>query len=161
MAALAYRSRIGAVGAPRMCVVIQKLVYAEMSGVLFTRHPVTGADELVIEATRGLGEAVVQGLVTPDFFRLDRRGSVWESRAGVKEIAIRRAESGLTESVALRADLVESCCLEADHLSALHQIALKCDAAFGDPHHDVEWAFEGGRLYLLQRRPITVSAAAR
>lgn len=154
-AAHAYRDRIGAGGAPRMGVVIQKLVDADMSGVLFTRHPVTGAEELVIEATWGLGEAVVQGLVTPDFFRLDRNGSVIESRAGVKEIAIRRADAGHTESVALRDDLVDAFCLEADHLRALHHLARQCDAAFGDPHHDVEWAFAGDRLYLLQRRPIT------
>ena len=66
---LAYRRKLGIEGDPTMGVVVQRLVDPEVSGVLFTRHPVTGADERVIEASWGLGEAVVQGLVPPDRYR--------------------------------------------------------------------------------------------
>jgi pyruvate, water dikinase len=83
-AALAYRRRLGLTGEPRMGVVVQQLVEAEVAGVLFTRNPVTGADERVIEAAWGLGESVVQGMVTPDLYRVGRRGEVLERRVGHK-----------------------------------------------------------------------------
>lgn len=66
--ALAYRRKLGLEDAPRMGVVVQRQLDPDVSGVLFTGHPVTGADERVIEATWGLGEAVVHGLVTPTSF---------------------------------------------------------------------------------------------
>jgi pyruvate, water dikinase len=68
-AALAYRRRVGASPAARIGVVVQEMVAAD---VLFTRNPVTGADEIVVEATWGLGEAIVQGLVIPDRYRIAR-----------------------------------------------------------------------------------------
>ncbi len=80
--AVAYRSRVGAdaLGDEPCCgVVVQRLVAAEVAGVLFTRNPVTGADERVIEASWALGEAVVGGLVTPDCYRVARDGTVLES----------------------------------------------------------------------------------
>lgn len=153
--ALGYRQRIGATGPVRMGVVVQRLVPADVAGVMFTRNPITRADELVIESGWGLGEAIVQGLVVPDFFRLSRDGSVLEQRAGVKEIAIRRKPEGETEQVAVAPDLVESLSLCATKLGALAALAARCDDAFGTVPHDVEWAFAGDALYLLQRRPVT------
>lgn len=87
--ALAYRRKLGLEGAPRMGAVVQRLLDPEVSGVLFTRHPVTGADERVIEATWGLGEAVVQGLVIPDSYRLSPGGEVLERSPGSKPVTIR------------------------------------------------------------------------
>ena len=80
--ALAYRRRLGLTGSPRIAVVVQQLVDADCAGVLFTRNPLDGADELVVEAAWGLGEAVVAGLVTPDRFRVARDGTVLERVAG-------------------------------------------------------------------------------
>src|ERR687894_488261 len=77
-AALVYRARLGVTEPPRAAVVLQELVDADCAGVLFTRNPLDAADELVVEAAWGLGEAVVAGLVTPDRFRLRRDGSVLE-----------------------------------------------------------------------------------
>ena len=73
-----YRAKLGLELSSRMAVVIQALIDADVAGVLFTRHPVTGADERVIEASWGLGEAVVAGLVTPDNYRLARGGQELE-----------------------------------------------------------------------------------
>ncbi|MBL8698245.1 MAG: hypothetical protein JNK67_07730 [Alphaproteobacteria bacterium] len=150
-----YRQRIGAAGPVRMGVVVQRLVPADVAGVMFTRNPVTRADELVIEAGWGLGEAIVQGLVVPDFFRLARDGALLERRAGVKELAVRRHPEGETEQVAVEPHLVESLSLCDAKLAALAALAARCDAAFGAVPHDIEWAFEGDALYLLQRRPVT------
>ncbi len=153
-AALAYRKRLGLSPEPRMGIVVQRLVEADRAGVLFTRNPTTGADERVIEATWGLGEAVVAGLVTPDHYRVARGGRVLERRAGEKDLAIMWSEGGGTEEVPVEGDRIEALCLSDAELAALDALASACEAAFGGSQ-DLEWAFAGERLYLLQRRAIT------
>jgi pyruvate,water dikinase len=152
--ALAYRERLGLPPEPRMAVVVQELVDAESAGVLFSRNPLDGSDELVIEAAWGLGEAVVAGLVTPDRFRLARDGTVLERAAGVKDFAVRTDPEGGTRQTEVHRKLARSLCLDDSQLAALHALALRCDDVFAESH-DLEWAFAGGRLYLLQRRTLT------
>jgi len=159
--ARAYRSWLGLGHTFRMAVVVQELVDADVAGVLFTRNPVTGAAERVIEASWGLGEAVVAGLVTPDLYRLDRRGRLLERIPGEKDLAIRCCSSGGTEEVAVPPELVDSPCLDDRHLAALDALATVCDRVFGSPDHDIEFAFRAGEVFLLQRRPITRGPAAR
>jgi pyruvate,water dikinase len=137
-----------------MGVVVQELVPADVAGVLFTRDPVTGAAERVIEASWGLGEAVVGGWVVPDRFRLDRRGRVLERTAGEKDVALRAGPAG-TEEVAVAGADVRAPCLDDAQLAALHALAEACDAVYGTPEHDIEFAFAHGAVFLLQRRPIT------
>ena len=155
--ALAYRRRVGAAGSVRMGVVVQSLVTADVAGVLFTRNPITGADELVIEASWGLGEAVVQGLVVPDLYRVARTGEVIERRSGAKTVAVRRLTSGGTRAEPIEPGLVTRLCLTDSHLRALSQVALRCADVFGRGPHDIEWAFEAEAPYLLQRRPIAAT----
>lgn len=154
-AAMAYRQRIGADTDVRVAVVIQKLVVADIAGVLFTCNPVTGADELVVEASWGLGEAIVQGLVIPDRYRIDRAGKIIETTAGFKDIAVRRNPDGGTRNEAVGPDLVEQLCLGAAGLQALRELVARCDDVFGPGPHDIEWAMQGQKLYLLQLRPVT------
>jgi pyruvate,water dikinase len=142
-----------------MAVVIQSLIDADMAGVLFTRNPVTGADERVVEASWGLGEAVVSGLVIPDRYRVARGGQTLERTLGDKDVAI-RPRSGLsaevgTEEVPVNADMVDVFCLGEAELKALDRLATACDSIYGSTEHDIEFAFHGGDLFLLQRRPIT------
>jgi pyruvate,water dikinase len=151
--ARAYRSRFG-LGPCRMGVVIQELVPADVAGVLFTRNPVTGAGERVIEASWGLGEAVVAGLVVPDRFRLDARGRVLERTTGQKDTALRAGPAG-TEEVAVTGAAVHTPCLDDAQLAALHALAEACDVVYGTHGHDIEFAFVAGAVFLLQRRPIT------
>lgn len=152
--ALAYRKRLGIDGTPRIAVVVQRLVDAEIAGVLFTKHPLTGADERVIEASWGLGEAVVAGMVTPDRFRIARDGRVLERIAGHKDLAIRVALAGGTEETPLDDERASALCLEDCDLAALHELASRCEAHAATPQ-DLEWAFSGGALFLLQQRAIT------
>jgi pyruvate,water dikinase len=154
---LAYRRKLGIERDPTMGVVVQRLVDPEVSGVLFTRHPVTGADERVIEASWGLGEAVVQGLVTPDRYRMSPAGDVLERSPGRKQIAIRAQPDGIAASEPVAAHLVEALCLDDRRLTSLHSLACRCEEAFPGPS-DMEWAFADADLYLLQRRAITVAA---
>jgi pyruvate, water dikinase len=86
--AFVYRQRLRLPREPRMGVVVQELIDADTAGVLFSRNPITGSDELVVEAAWGLGESVVAGLVTPDRFRLRRDGAVVERIAGLKDVAV-------------------------------------------------------------------------
>ena len=155
--ARAYRQRLGVTGEPRVAVVVQRLVRADIAGVLFTRDPVTGADERVVEASWGLGEAVVTGLVTPDSYRIDRSGRVVAHTAGTKDVMIVQRDGGGTEEVAVDPGRANTRALDDAQLRALHELATACETAFGGHGHDIEWAFAGDALHLLQHRPITRS----
>ena len=153
--ARAYRTRLGLERTSRMAVVVQELVDADVAGVLFTRNPVTGAAERVIEASWGLGEAVVSGLVTPDQYWLAPTGRLLERNLGEKDLQIRCSACGGTEQVPVATELIWTPCLGDGELAALHALAVACDRVFGSPDHDIEFAFRGGAVFLLQRRPIT------
>lgn len=158
--ALAYRRRVGAGAAVRVGVVVQRLIAADVAGVLFTRNPVTGGDELVIESSWGLGEAVVQGMVIPDRYRVALTGEVLMRAAGSKQIAVRLCPDGETIRRPVDAALVGEHSLDDAKLGALTELASRCADAFGRGPHDLEWAFDADRLFLLQRRSVTAAAAA-
>jgi pyruvate,water dikinase len=160
-AALAYRRRVGAGPAARIGVVVQEMVAADVAGVLFTRNPVTGADEIVVEATWGLGEAIVQGLVIPDRYRIARNGEVLEQTAGSKQLAIRQHPDGQTCQQPVERELAGKQCLDSTQLHGLHQLAARCDDVYGTGPHDIEWALAADTLHLLQRRPVTTSLIRR
>jgi pyruvate,water dikinase len=157
--AITYRQRVGLLSRPSVGVVVQSLLDPESAGVMFTQNPVTGADERVIEAAWGLGEAVVAGRVIPDTYRVDRSGEVLEKTAGVKKIAIRRDRAGGTVDEEVAAELVEQLCLDDEKLARLHDLARACEEAYG-PGRDIEWAFAEGQLYLLQCRAVTRAGAS-
>jgi pyruvate, water dikinase len=159
-AALVYRTRLGVTEPPRAAVVLQELVDADCAGVLFTRNPLDGADELVVEAAWGLGEAVVAGLVTPDRFRVARDGTVLERVVGVKDVAVVRSSDAGTRQVGIEGERVRMPCLTDRQLAQLAQLGEGCERVFGRAR-DVEWAYAGGTLHLLQCRAITRAAAAR
>lgn len=152
--ARAYRTQLGLDDTNLMAVVVQDLIDADAAGVLFTRNPVTGATELVIEASWGLGEAVVAGLVTPDRYVLDPAGRLQDMVPGEKDVAIRRT-GPRTSEVAVPDHLIAAPCLGAAELEALHDLARVCDMVFGSTEHDIEFAFRDGTVFLLQRRAIT------
>jgi pyruvate,water dikinase len=153
--ALAYRDRLAVDGAIHMGVVVQEMVDADVAGVLFTRNPLTGADEVVIEASWGLGEAVVSGLVTPDHIRASPDGRILERVLGEKDIAIRLRPDGVARETAVPTDLAGAPCLGDEQVQKLLDLVRACNEVYADTAHDIEFAFVGDTLYLLQRRPIT------
>ncbi len=153
-AAITYRQRIGALARPSVGVIVQTLLNPTAAGVMFTEHPVSGLDERLIEASWGLGEAVVAGLVVPDHFRLDRFGRLLECKAGRKRIAVRSLPNGGTFEEQVPAAQVGQLCLGDAELAALSELALQCEKLYG-PRRDIEWAFQDGKLYLLQCRAVT------
>ena len=160
--ALAYRERMGISGEPRIGVAIQLLVQAETAGVLFNHNPATGAEERLIEASWGLGEVVVSGLVVPDSYRISRDGHILERIRGEKDLALRPRAEGGTEEIRVDPGNVQSLTLNDVQLGELHDLTLRCEAEYGlhldaesGPRLDIEWAFADGQLYLLQCRGIT------
>jgi pyruvate, water dikinase len=149
-----YRVKLGLDPEPRMGVVVQRLVPADVAGVLFTRDPTSGEDVRVVEASWGLGEAVVQGLVTPDRYVMGRSGRVLVRDVGEKDRMIRWSEVDGTEEVDVPDDRVAVPCLDEAALALLDSLAQRCEAVFGGAQ-DIEFAFHRGELYLLQRRAIT------
>jgi len=158
--AITYRQRVGMFARPTVGVVVQALLDPEAAGVMFTRNPITGDDERVIEAGWGLGEAVVAGLVIPDSYRISPSGEVLERTPGLKRIAIRARPEGGTVEEEVPAGDAERLCLDDDQLEQLHELAARCEEVYG-PARDIEWAFAGGRLYLLQCRAITRGAGGQ
>jgi pyruvate,water dikinase len=157
--AITYRQKVGLFTKPSVGVIIQTLLNPSAAGVMFTEHPVTGRDERLIEASWGLGEAVVAGLVVPDHFRLDRSGQVLERKAGRKRIAIRSLPSGGTFEEQVPPEQVSQLSIGDAELGALSELALQCEKVYG-PRRDIEWAFEDGKLYLLQCRAVTTGKGA-
>jgi len=152
--AITYRQRVGLFHRPSVGVVVQTLLDPEVAGVMFTQNPINGADERVIEASWGLGEAVVAGRVIPDTYRIDRSGEVLERRPGMKKLAIRTRPDGGTTEQEIAAELVERLCLDDAQLAELNRLASRCEEVYG-PARDIEWAIAGGQLYLLQCRAVT------
>lgn len=129
--ALFYRRHKGSLDDIGIAVVVQRMVGATRAGVLFTVDPVTGRrDRLVVEAAPGVGERVVSGEVTPDYYALDKRGTIKKKRLAGEQVM---TEAELAELVALGL-----------HLADLH----------GCPQ-DIEWAYDDSGLSVLQSRPIT------
>jgi phosphoenolpyruvate synthase/pyruvate phosphate dikinase len=154
--AIAYCARQGMdQAAAKLAVVVQRMVEAEVAGVMFTVNPVTGAgDEIVIEANPGLGQAVASGLVTPDRIVLDRRsGQVKEQRLGRREVIILARPGGGIERVDGLAT-ANTPVLPAATIRYLARLGLAIERHFGCPQ-DVEWAWADGTLFILQARPIT------
>jgi pyruvate,water dikinase len=154
-AALAYRTRKGLPTDPKIAVVVQTLVEPVAAGVLFTRHPITGADERMIEAAWGLGEAVVSGIVVPDRARLSPAGDLLEFEVGEKDVKIWYDEGDGTTETPVEPALRRMPCIDETHLAALNDLADRCRAVWG-PALDIEWALDADdHIYLLQCRPIT------
>lgn len=141
-----------------MAVIIQKMVNGEKSGVMFSVHPATGEkDKVVIEAGWGLGEGVVSGVVTPDHYVISKHSLVPE----VKEISkknlmfISDHQTGKTVTIKPPEEKIKSQVLTDFEINLLKELAVKVENHYGKPQ-DIEWAFEGGELFLLQARPINV-----
>ena len=133
-----------------MAVVVERLVPADVAGVLFTTNPHDGGQrEMLVEAAVGLGESVVSGQVQPDTLRVDRETG-WVLAAA---IADRKGHPGANGDCHETARPQRSC-LDGRDVHRLWQLGRRAVDHFGSPQ-DIEWAIHGGKLYVLQSRPIT------
>ncbi|KQN89638.1 phosphoenolpyruvate synthase [Arthrobacter sp. Leaf69] len=139
-----------------LAVAVQRMVDAAVAGVLFTANPLTGRrHEAVVDASPGLGEAVVSGAVNPDHFVIDSATQkILERRIGSKGVAIRPLPGGGTERVEQSGSGSQPC-LDDARLAALDLLGRRAEMHFGAPQ-DLEWAIDaGGMPWLTQSRPIT------
>jgi phosphoenolpyruvate synthase/pyruvate phosphate dikinase len=155
--AVAYRERMGG-PPPAMGVTIQAMVDAAVAGVMFTCNPVTGDPSTVaVNASWGLGLAVVGGEVTPDEYRVSKvTGEVLQRTVGPKEIEYVAGPEGPVQRE-VEDERRSVACLDDAQLEALLEVARRVEKHFGC-HQDVEWAIDGeGELFMLQSRPVTVA----
>lgn len=156
--AIAYRHEMGvAQDAVAMAVVVQIMVPSEVAGILFTANPATGErSEMIINASFGLGEAVVGGQVTPDTFIVDRESrTAKETMIGPKEQKIiYDGDQGTRFEDVAEAERGQSSVSDA-LLNELTELAIRVEQHFDGLPQDIEWAVSDGKLALLQSRPIT------
>ncbi|XOF33533.1 MAG: PEP/pyruvate-binding domain-containing protein [Candidatus Electrothrix sp. YB6] len=156
--AVSYRNACGIEHGSAMAVLVQELVQAEISGLTFTANPVTGEKEIIVEASWGMGAAIVDGRVTPDRYTLDhktlqlRNRQIAEKRFMVPCRLKSKAASRLLE---VPPEMQHQEALTPEFIRTAAEWAAKAEQHFGVPQ-DVEWAIADGQFYLLQSRPITV-----
>lgn len=142
-----------------MAVVVQEMIQSEVSGITFTANPVTGSEnEMIIEASWGMGAAIVDGRVTPDRYIIERKGlTLREKRIAEKRFMVpaclKEAGKGRLEEVPHGMRQRET--LSPDLMRTVAEWALKSEKHFGSPQ-DLEWAITDGQFYILQSRPITI-----
>jgi len=139
-----------------LAVVVQRMVDSAVAGVMFTANPVTGhRRQSVIDASPGLGEAVVSGAVNPDHFVVDTATeTILDRRLGDKRLTIRSLPGGGTEHVELESGS-DAACITDEQVIALVRLGDRVEQHYGSPQ-DTEWAIDGdGTLWLTQARPIT------
>jgi phosphohistidine swiveling domain-containing protein len=144
-----------------LAVAVQAMVEADVAGVMFTADPVTNdRSSLVINASWGLGEAIVSGIVTPDTWRVskaDRR--IVGRQLGHKERMVVRLVGGGTQELDVEPKLRDLPSLSDEAIADLTEIGLRVEDHYAQPM-DIEWAYADGRAYMLQARPITTLAEA-
>ena len=139
-----------------MAVIVQKLIDADVSGVIFTADPLTGAGgNVIIEACFGLGETLVSGKVTPDRFVIRKnRLKLWSRTISKKKLERVVNANGSVNEHAIEGERSTSPTLDKRKMKLLAGLAIKIETEF-DQTQDIEWAISGGKIYLLQSRPIT------
>lgn len=154
--AIVYRQRQGIdPDAVSLAVVVQDLVDADATGILFTANPTNGErDQLLINATWGLGEAIVGGLVTPDSVAVDKTNwQIVSQETSTKTTMTVLTDIG-TEETAVPADQQDRAILDGETAVALAKLGAQIEDLYNLPM-DIEWAIADGEIAILQARPIT------
>ena len=137
-----------------LAVIVQEMVQSEASGVLFTANPLTGLrTQSVIDATLGLGEALVSGQVEPDHYVVDTLNRrILTKTLGTKKISTRGKSGGGVETIEEDAEGRQA--LSDEQILQVAEIGKQVQDEYGFPQ-DIEWALAGNKMYLLQSRPVT------
>ncbi|WP_449620724.1 phosphoenolpyruvate synthase [Robertmurraya sp. Marseille-Q9965] len=137
-----------------LSVIVQKMVFPQASGILFTADPITSNRKVLsIDASFGLGEALVSGLVSADNYRV-QEDKVFDKRIATKKLAIYGRKEGGTETHHLDPEKQNTQTLTDEQILQLARIGRKIEAHFGNPQ-DIEWCLVDDTFYIVQSRPIT------
>lgn len=138
----------------QLAVIVQKMVFPEVSGIIFTADPVTSNRKILsIDASFGLGEALVSGLVNADSYQV-RNGKIVDKKIQNKKIAIYGTEGGRTKDQEIELKLQNIQALTDNQILHLEYLGRKIEEYFGYPQ-DIEWCLANGIFYVVQSRPIT------
>ncbi len=139
-----------------VAVVVQKMVNSEVSGIAFSVHPVTeDRNQMIIEAGFGLGEAIVSGSVTPDSYVIEKDPRrIIDINVSSQTRALYRVETGGNEWIDIPEPKASSQVLTEAQISEFADLIMRIENHYGFPC-DIEWAFEKGKFYIVQSRPIT------
>ncbi|OQP39787.1 phosphoenolpyruvate synthase [Niastella yeongjuensis] len=137
-----------------LAVVVQRMVFPQAAGILFTADPVNGNRKVVsIDASFGLGEALVAGLVNADNYKV-RNGQVIDKMIAAKKLAIYALPGGGTKEQAIEVAQQSQQTLTDEQIIQLEQMGRKISSHFGSPQ-DIEWCLADHKFYIVQSRPIT------
>src|SRR3989440_1273307 len=137
-----------------LSVVIQKMVYPEAAGIMFTADPITSNRKVLsIDASFGLGEALVSGLVNADIYKV-RNGKIIEKKISTKKLAIYALKDGGTKEQEIEPESQKRQALTDEQMLQLERMGRKIEAHFGCPQ-DIEWCLVDDTFYIVQSRPIT------
>jgi len=139
-----------------VAVVVQKMIQSEMSGIVFSVHPVTeNRNQLIIEAGFGLGEAIVSGQVTPDSYVIEKDPrKIIDVNVSDQKRGLFGLQTGGNEWKDIEVPKASSQVLNEEQILELAELIVKIENHYGFPC-DIEWAFEDGKFYITQSRPIT------
>ena len=137
-----------------LCVVIQKMIASEKSGVMFTKNPANGNDEIIIEAVFGLGEGIVSGKILPDHYVLSEDLELKEKKIANKKIALLKEDNGNGIETKLSEEKSKSQVLTLSEINTLGTLGLKIEKHYGKPQ-DIEFAVANDKVYIVQSRPVT------
>ena len=153
---ISYRAKKEFYDEPVIAVVVQRMVNSDKAGVMFTANPRNNnLNSLVIEGAFGLGEVVVGGLVSPDYYEIDKTGmKVRDTRISHKDFKIIRDEKGRNKNVDLSEREANEQVLTDKEIQQIAALGMKIEQHYGSPQ-DTEWAIEGNKIFMLQSRPIT------
>ncbi|KPV57366.1 phosphoenolpyruvate synthase [Paenibacillus sp. A3] len=137
-----------------LSVIVQRMVFPQASGILFTADPITSNRKLLsIDASFGLGEALVSGLVSADCYKV-QEGQIVDKRIATKKLAIYGRKEGGTETQQIDPDQQKTQTLTEEQILQLARIGRQIEAYFGCPQ-DIEWCLAHDTFYIVQSRPIT------
>ena len=137
-----------------LAVVVQKMINADKSGVMFSKDPTNKTNDIILEAVWGLGEGIVSGTITPDNYVVSQSLELKSKTIEDKKIAIRRNSAGETITVQLQEERSKHQVLTSYEIQKLAEFALKLEEHYKKPQ-DIEFAIENGDIYIVQTRPIT------
>jgi rifampicin phosphotransferase len=138
----------------QLSVIIQKMIFPEVSGILFTADPVTCNRKVVsIDASFGLGESIVSGRVNPDNYKV-RNGRITRKKIASKKLAVHAAEDGGTNEIKIKPANQSRQALTDEQILKLEQTGRKIEKHFGSPQ-DIEWCLADNTFHIVQSRPIT------
>ncbi|MEE9150553.1 MAG: phosphoenolpyruvate synthase [Thermoplasmata archaeon] len=139
----------------KLAVVVQRMVHSDVSGVMFSSDPSTGAPEVLIEAGFGLGESIVSGQITPDTYRITQDTlEIMDKKISKQTWMYTKSEEGNTIKMKVPDEYQEMQKMTDEQIRTMAELGVKIERHYKAPM-DIEWCIENGKVFIVQARPVT------